>query len=206
MKVISLVIIFKALLHFFLRISKCNNTTQWLCVLFDECLITRVLNFWRYNLPLHLNISYQFRMTYFFMINFISVGRHMYWIFAYNLCWWELAEFWHSTGGPPVFITMINEILSSACVDLRSASCFSVIHLYIKNLQLYYKTSTEKNYQAAQLWGLFLGETAACVYSTGINFNGVYLNLTVLNVMPHFLFHSGCCWKIEKIPLISLRN
>lgn len=206
MKVVSLVVIFKALLHLFLRISKCNNTTQWLCVLFDECLITRVLNFWRYNLPLHLNISYQFRMTYFFMINFISVGRHMYWIFAYNLCWWELAEFWHSTGGPPVFITMINEILSSACVDLRSASCFSVIHLYIKNLQLYYKTSTEKNYQAAQLWGLFLGETAACVYSTGINFNGVYLNLTVLNVMPHFLFHSGCCWKIEKIPLISLRN
>lgn len=111
-----------------------------------------------------------------------------------------------STGGPPVFITMINEILSSACVDLRSASCFSVIHLYIKNLQLYYKTSTEKNYHAAQLWGLFLGETAACVYSTGINFNGVYLNLTVLNVMPHFLFHSGCCWKIERIPLISLRN
>lgn len=156
-------VIFKALLHLFLRISKCNNTTQWLCVLFDECLITRVLNFWRYNLPLHLNISYQFRMTYFFMINFISVGRHMYWIFAYNLCWWELAEFWHSTGGPSVFITMINEILSSACVDLRSASCFSVIHLYIKNLQLYYKTSTEKLPSSTALRLVFGRDCCLCI-------------------------------------------
>jgi hypothetical protein len=42
------------------------------------------------------------------------------------------AALWHATGGLIFFIDMINEILSSACVDLWSASCFSVIHLHIK--------------------------------------------------------------------------
>ena len=103
--------------------------------IFIDCYIVSLQNIIVFNQDRDKFYSCQRHMCSFFLENDI---------YTHNLCLWELVKVWHSAGGPQFFITMINEILSSACVDLWSASCFSVIHLYIKNPQLYYKTSAQE--------------------------------------------------------------